>query len=493
MRMVNQIVRYRRQHPLAFRLLVFIVLLSSVITLLGTGLQLFFDYREDITIIEDHLDQIQDSHVPGVVSTLWDMDEERLATLAAGIYSLPLVDFIEITDATGHREGSLKMGEPISDRVITRTYPLVHEAVWGARTNLGVLRVSSSLRDVYARLMDKVFLILGTQAIKTFLVSAFILLLFQYLVTRHLEAIARFAQHLGIDNLETPLLLDRNRESDTDDELDRLVSNLNRMRLRLNEDIARQKLTEAELRNAILQAEAANRAKDEFLASMSHELRTPLNAVLGFSSVMQDKLYGPLGSEKYEEYVNNIHESGEHLLDLISDILDLSKIEAGALTLDERTVDLSKVSEAVVRLIRPRAEMRRVALINRVNGETPLLFADERRIKQILFNLLSNAIKFTEPGGRASLDVYCDEDNCLSLVVSDTGIGMDEEELEIARQPFGQVEAAFSRKYEGTGLGLPLTGALAELHNASMAVESRKGEGTEVTVRFPADRVGNQG
>ena len=180
-----------------------------------------------------------------------------------------------------------------------------------------------------------------------------------------------------------------------------------------------------ELSKAKVMAETANRAKSEFLANMSHELRTPLNAILGFSNVMQEKVFGPVENERYEQYINDIHQSGEHLLELINDILDLSKVEAGALDLDENPMDLGKVSEAIMRLIHPRAESGQVKVTNKVGRDLPLLIGDERRVKQILFNLLSNAAKFTEAGGEVVLDAHLNKDGCLAVVVSDTGIGMD--------------------------------------------------------------------
>ena len=257
----------------------------------------------------------------------------------------------------------------------------------------------------------------------------------------------------------------------------------------LARDITHRVETEREVRRAKDEAELANCTKSEFLANMSHELRTPLNAILGFSDVMQEQVFGSLRNEKYEEYAHNIHESGQHLLELINDILDLSKVEAGALNLDEETVRLEELSEAAARLIRPRAENGRVTLENRINGNLPDLLCDQRRVKQILVNLLSNAVKFTDAGGRVDLSGHLEDDGTLSLVVSDTGVGMDDHELETALEAFGQVDGSLARKHEGTGLGLPLTRALVELHGGQMILKSRKNEGTEITVRFPAERV----
>lgn len=243
-----------------------------------------------------------------------------------------------------------------------------------------------------------------------------------------------------------------------------------------------------ELRQAKEDADCANRAKTDFLANMSHELRTPLNAILGFSNAIQEHVFGPLDNAKYAEYVDSIHDSGRHLLDLINDILDLSKVEARALELDERPVDVADICEAALQLVRPRAEKGLVHLTLADGHGLPPLMGDERRIKQVLVNLLTNAVKFTEPGGEVRLDARRNESGELELVVSDNGIGMDEAELEKALSPFGQVANPLSRAHEGTGLGLPLTKALIELHGGTFHIESQKGLGTQAIAVFPKSR-----
>ena len=237
------------------------------------------------------------------------------------------------------------------------------------------------------------------------------------------------------------------------------------------------------------QAEIANRSKTEFLANMSHELRTPLNAVIGFSEAMLEGMFGSLGDERYYEYAGDIHESGHHLLRLINDILDVSKIEAGVLDMHEEAVDVALAAEASVRLVRPRAEEGGIHLDNHINSELPLLHADERRLKQILLNLLSNAVKFTPRGGRVALAATLDGDGSLEVTVTDTGIGMAGHEIATALSPFGQVDSSMARKHEGAGLGLPLTRGLMTLHGGDLSVSSEKGKGTEVSLSFPATRV----
>ena len=246
---------------------------------------------------------------------------------------------------------------------------------------------------------------------------------------------------------------------------------------------------EREIYAAKEHAELANRAKSEFLANMSHELRTPLNAVIGFSEVIASQILGPIGNDKYAEYANDIHASGEHLLELINDILDLSKIEAGKLELHEEDVDIERAIRAALTLVKERAEAGGLRLDRIVPKTLPMLRADERKLKQMLLNMLSNAIKFTPKGGRVLLRIGVDRRHGLTFEVSDTGIGIAPEDIPRAMSPFGQVESAMTRTCEGTGLGLPLIRALAEAHGASFTLDSAIGVGTTARVRFPRARV----
>ncbi len=256
----------------------------------------------------------------------------------------------------------------------------------------------------------------------------------------------------------------------------------------LEQDISARKLAEQHMAEARRQAEMANRAKTELLANMSHELRTPLNAIIGFSSTMQQGVFGPLGHAKYQEYAGDIHASGEHLLALINDILDVSAIEAGKLTLHEDEVSLRELILSSERLVEPRADKGKVVLYCQPVDDIRLT-ADPRRMKQVLLNLLSNAVKFTPEGGRVTVAAGLLDDGRLQLEVRDTGIGMDADGLIKAMQPFGQVDSRLQRKFEGTGLGLPLTQALVEAHGGQLALDSTPGQGTTARVILPANRV----
>jgi signal transduction histidine kinase len=237
-------------------------------------------------------------------------------------------------------------------------------------------------------------------------------------------------------------------------------------------------------------AEAANRAKSQFLANISHELRTPLNAIIGFSSILMNQLFGPLGDNKYLEYSKDINESGAHLLDIINDILDLSKAEAGKLSLNYEEVHVGKSINKCMTILAERAEKGKITITTDIPKMLPPLVADRLRFIQILLNILSNAVKFTDEDGKVHIGVktkeIMGEVTHFVITVQDSGIGMSQEDLEKAFQSFGQVDSGLNRKYEGTGLGLPLTRKLMELHYATIHMDSELGKGTLVTLTFPA-------
>lgn len=234
------------------------------------------------------------------------------------------------------------------------------------------------------------------------------------------------------------------------------------------------------------QAELASRSKTEFLATISHELRTPLNAIIGFSEVMAGAMFGPLGNARYQGYATDIVNSGRHLLAVINDILDVSKVEAGQMVLDLGPVDMAEVADSAIRLVEARARGNQLVLRSEVAESLPEMQGDRRRCLQILVNLLSNAVKFTPEGGQVSLMVQPDGEGIV-LKVRDTGIGMSADEIALALEPFRQVDGSLSRQYEGTGLGLPLAKSMTELHGGVLTVTSQKGQGTEVCVWLPCD------
>ncbi len=288
-----------------------------------------------------------------------------------------------------------------------------------------------------------------------------------------------------IAQLEKEILERRNAEAEQEKRIAELLSSKSALEkqgreiVRLAEDLA----------VARDQAEDANRAKSMFLATMSHELRTPLNAIIGFSELIGGEMFGPVGNDSYREYANDIRESGQHLLDLINDILALSKFESGSDELHEENIDISEVTRSVKWLVIARAQDDNVGLETELADDAPMLRADKLKLKQILINLLSNAIKYTDTGGKVTLKAWCSMNSGYLFQVVDTGIGIALEDIPKALSPFQQIDNRLNRRYQGTGLGLPLSKSLIEMHGGSLDLQSQVGVGTTVTVRFPAERI----
>jgi PAS domain S-box-containing protein len=254
-------------------------------------------------------------------------------------------------------------------------------------------------------------------------------------------------------------------------------------------DISEWKKVAAELTQAKRQAEQASAAKSDALARVSHEIRTPLNAIIGFSEVMMEERFGPVGNERYREYLKDIHASGGHLLSLVNDLLDLSKIEAGKLELSFASVSLNDLTQQCVATMQPQANRERVIIRTSLPPTVPRIVADARSVRQIVLNLLSNSIKFTDAGGQVIVSTALDDNGEVALRVRDTGIGMSEKDLAAALEPFRQLATSVGRAAGGTGLGLPLTKALAEANRARFHIKSAPKVGTLVEIAFPADRM----
>ena len=260
--------------------------------------------------------------------------------------------------------------------------------------------------------------------------------------------------------------------------------------LRIN--YAKTRLLELEKNRSILlrkKADAANHAKTEFLANMSHELRTPMNAIMGFSEVMKNEMFGPLGKDRYVEYAEDIHLSANHLLAIISDILDLAKAEAGTMTIEESDFDLCELATESMRILRAQAGMKGLVFVLNTPVSPLLLRADQRLVRQMIINVVANAVKFTEPGGKVDVTVSHDADTGGGLfTVSDTGIGMTKDEVQRCVEPFAQIESAYTRNQPGAGLGLPMVAKIMALHGGDFKLHSTVGQGTTAIASFPLER-----
>jgi PAS domain S-box-containing protein len=254
-------------------------------------------------------------------------------------------------------------------------------------------------------------------------------------------------------------------------------------------DITHWKNAEEELVAARRAAETANAQKSDFLAKISHEIRTPLNAIIGFSELMAEERFGPIGNQRYRDYLRDIHVSGSHLMSLINDLLDLSKIEAGKLELSFESVAINEAIQECVALMQQQANRERIIIRTSLSSGVPNIVADPRSLRQILLNLLSNAIKFTQAGGQVIVSTAIEDNGEVVIRIRDTGVGMSEKDIETALKPFRQLATSGRPRGEGTGLGLPLTKALVEANRAAFAIDSAVNQGTLVKITFPTTRV----
>ena len=496
------------------RLLVLILLFSSLITLILTAGQLYIDYQKELDAIENRFHEIESSYLGSIAGSLWDVDHTQLKRQLEGITRLPDMRLAEVREIISDvkRPISMSAGNRSGRWVIARNFTINYQDR-GTPRIIGTLRIEAALDQVYQRLIDKALVILASQGIETFLVCFFILFVVFRLVTRHLTTIANHLARYELQDTVPPLRLERSPGKRAD-EIDHVVNAFNELEAnlrgahlelrqandqlelrvherteQLREEVEERKRIEDHLVQANKIADTANRAKSDLMANMSHELRTPLNAIIGFSGSIKEEIFGPIGNEKYREYLGDIQLSGQHLLDLINDILDVSAIEAGALELHEENINLNEIIDVSIRLLRPLADRNKVKLSVEKDARLSQIRADERRIKQALLNLLSNAIKFTPEEGSVMVATLLQDDGSLAISVSDTGIGMDEQDVEKALSMFQQVDSGLNRKHEGTGLGLPLTKGLIELHGGTLNVKSKKGFGTKITVTLPNDRI----
>ncbi len=473
-----------QQRSLAIKLLVLVLLTTLCIASVGGVIAVSFNYQQDLTVLEDRLDQIEVSTLPGISSSLWNFDEQQLQLQIASL--LAVDDIVKVLvhwqDWNDHAQ-ILTLGEippAHKDDIVQRSYPLTYSAE-GQRHILGSLEVFASLDSIHGVTSNRVRMMVFVQVMQTLVLAVMLLWLVRHLVTRHLETIADYANHLTLNNLHEPLGLKRGASlTRAEDELDHVVQAFNHMRTTMENDLAtRQKMAEAlrvetqaklESRRQKTEAEAANRAKSQFLATMSHEIRTPMNGVIGMVELLRDTEL----SSSQQHYLDVIYRSGVSLLDIINDVLDYSKIEAGKLAVETAEFDLETVIDDCVQLFGVRAGDKNVELIGYLEPTVPkVLRGDATRLRQVIINLLGNAFKFTERGQiiLEARQTRIDGDRCnIVFSVEDTGIGINEKDAESIFESFNQADNSSTRKYGGTGLGLAISKRLVQLMGGQIGV-----------------------
>jgi len=350
----------------------------------------------------------------------------------------------------------------------------------------GYIYLESTLEQV-DQYVEKQTTIGFTVAMGAFLLSYLLAINLQKAISKPVLHLASVARHVT-EHKDYSVRAEQfgNLDKEQNNELVLLTHSFNDMLSEIGARDTRLKAQNTELERARDAAESSNRAKSQFLANISHELRTPLNAIIGFSSILMNQLFGALGDQKYLEYAKDINESGSHLLDIINDILDISKAEAGKLALAYEEVHVAKAIQKCITILTERAEKKEVKIASTIPKSLSPLVVDRLRFIQIVLNVLSNAVKFSHQGGAVEVVVSRPEaEGNFIITITDHGIGMTQEDMDKAFQSFGQVDSGLNRKYEGTGLGLPLTKKLVELHGGTIGIESETGKGTVVTLTFP--------
>ena len=481
---------------IAKRLITYMVIFSAAITALITIFQLFLDYNKDVNLINNQLQQIPQIHLKTLTARLWAVDTLAIKVHLEGILKTRDIQYLEIREKD---DVIVSLGNRKSENVISKVYPMIYTQR-NRENRIGTLIVEASLDGVYQRLIDKVWVILISNAVKTFFVAGFMLILFYQLNTRHLIKIAKYTSGLEAKNLGTKLKLTRKTEyNKKEDELDLVVNSINQMQKNIHDSFISLQQSEqrsnklsnelkeyqehledvvkartAELVTAKDEAEAASFAKSEFLSNMSHELRTPLNAILGFAQIIE------LDNSKLDDTdksnVREILDAGYHLLNLINDVLDLARIESGKLEVAIEETHVDTIVKESLALIKNQAEENRVNIIDDISNNGYSVHADPIRLKQVLVNLLSNAVKYNSENGSITIEGTLIGNQYLRISISDTGAGLTKDEV-------GNLFVSFERlnkieNVEGTGIGLVITKHLVELMDGKIGVVSKPGVGS---------------
>jgi signal transduction histidine kinase/DNA-binding response OmpR family regulator len=463
---------HKKRIGIARQLLVSIILISSIFTLLITGLNVYLDYEKDISAVETQLDQVKQSYLSSLTASLWIEDREQLKLQAEGIMQIPNVHSLEIIDDSGT---VLRLGTPLFEYQYEVSW-LMQQDFSDKQFDLATIKIQSNLYPIYKGLWDKFVVLLLTQVVKTFIVALFIIFVVYKIVVRPLTEMSDAVSKFDNEQLPPQLALSPRL---FDDE----ITNLNAS---YNASIKQIRHNYHELEVAKRQAENANLKKSEFLANMSHEIRTPMNGVIGTASLLQEM---PMGREQ-KEFVDMLYSSSMTLLDLINDILDFSKIESGQLILAKNPLNLFELCKEIEGNFSIMAGQKQITLICHIDEQIPdMVLGDITQLRQVLNNLISNAIKFTSIGHvHLNIKLIKREENSAGVMfqIIDSGIGIAAENQQKIFEKFQQADGSTTRNYGGTGLGLAICRSIVKLMDSDILVYSKPGKGSrfEFVVEF---------
>ncbi|WPZ35715.1 ATP-binding protein [Thalassobaculum sp. OXR-137] len=446
-------------------------------------------YNEAVERLESKLDRMLASNTVMLARAVWERNDVLIATHAAPALIDPDLIGIFIYDRDGHVLAEFGTHSTPQGKSITRDAPISY-AVGSDLQYAGQLVLVMTDAGIRASARSRILMLVAFAVLLTAAVVFAAQAAFDFVIGRPLRELQKAidSTRLGAPREEVPW-------SGTD-EVAQVIEAFNRMQRRHTAyetalDEARIDLEHrveertAELKRARDEARAANRAKSAFLANMSHELRTPLNAIIGFAEVLKNQKFGPLGDERYSSYAEIVRTSGTHLLDLINDLLDLSRAEAGGLIPADSTIAADAQIRRAIDMSRPEIDASGLTIEVAVPDEVPPLRADARLILQLLSNLITNAVKFTREGGTITIGASIDQRRSVSLYVQDTGIGIPQDQIDKVLEPFTQLDTRLHREHRGAGLGLPLCRAIAQAHGGQLVIDSEFGVGTRITVSLP--------